>query len=102
MMCVCMYVCMYVCDNDYDYILIHYTLFRFYLHHHYTIPDAPTSKITSTKNYGADVVFYDRYSESREDIGDRIISNAGGDGGGVLLVKPYDNYDVINGQGTTG
>lgn len=64
--------------------------------------DAPTSKITSTKNYGADVVFYDRYSESREDIGDRIISNAGGDGGGVLLVKPYDNYDVINGQGTTG
>ena len=34
--------------------------------------DAPKAKIEATKSYGADVVLYDRYSESREEIGDRL------------------------------
>ena len=34
--------------------------------------DAPAVKIEATKGYGAEVVLYDRYSESREEIGQDI------------------------------
>src|SRR6185295_9777949 len=34
--------------------------------------DAPASKIDATRGYGAEVVLYDRYKESREEIGARI------------------------------
>lgn len=59
--------------------------------------DAPKAKIEATKSYGADVVLYDRYSESREEIGDRLTKERG-----AVLVKPYDDERVICGQGTIG
>src|SRR5512145_3065099 len=34
--------------------------------------DAPQIKVTATRDYGADVIFYDRYGQSREEIGERI------------------------------
>ncbi|WP_371833463.1 threo-3-hydroxy-L-aspartate ammonia-lyase [Ferirhizobium litorale] len=57
--------------------------------------DAPTPKVNATIGYGAEVVFYDRYSEDREAIGRRLASESG-----ATLVPPYDHPDVIAGQGT--
>lgn len=59
--------------------------------------DTPATKIEGTKAYGAEVVTYDRYSESREDIGDALSQKLNAD-----LIKPYDDVRVIAGQGTVG
>ncbi|MFO0998435.1 MAG: threonine/serine dehydratase [Alphaproteobacteria bacterium] len=59
--------------------------------------DAPAIKIANTKALGATVVLYDRARESREEIGQRITAEKG-----ATLVKPYDDGDVIAGQGTAG
>lgn len=57
--------------------------------------DAPHAKIRATRGYGADIIFYDRYGESREDIGERICREQG-----ALLVPPFDDYLIMAGQGT--
>jgi threo-3-hydroxy-L-aspartate ammonia-lyase len=57
--------------------------------------DAPQSKVTATKGYGADVLHYDRYTEDREAIGRELAQSRG-----MTLVPPYDHPDVICGQGT--
>jgi threonine dehydratase len=59
--------------------------------------DAPPAKLAATRGYGADVVLYDRYTESREAIGKRIAEERG-----CTLVPPYDHPMVIAGQGTCG
>lgn len=59
--------------------------------------DAPALKIANTKALGAEVVLYDRASESREEIGTRLAEERG-----LTLIKPYDEPQVIAGQGTTG
>jgi len=59
--------------------------------------DAPRIKIDNTRAFGAEVVLYDRASENREEIGQRIA-----DGSGATLVRPYDEPWVIAGQGTIG
>lgn len=59
--------------------------------------DAPAMKIENTRSYGAEVVLYDRESESREDIGAALAEERG-----LILIKPYDDADVIAGQGTCG
>ncbi|MFW2588881.1 threonine ammonia-lyase [Sagittula sp. SSi028] len=59
--------------------------------------DAPQLKIEGTRSYGAEVVLYDRGRESREEIGDRLAKERG-----LTLVKPYDEPQVIAGQGTCG
>lgn len=59
--------------------------------------DAPAIKIANTKALGAKVVTYDRWRESREQIGADIATREG-----AVLVKPYDDEDVIVGQGTVG
>ena len=59
--------------------------------------DAPAMKIEGTRAYGADVVTYDRYSESREDIGNAIAAETG-----ATLIKPFEDARVIAGQGTIG
>jgi threonine dehydratase len=57
--------------------------------------DAPALKLAATRNYGAEVVTYDRYREDREEIGGRIARERG-----LALVRPFDDLDVIAGQGT--
>ncbi|MFD7920454.1 pyridoxal-phosphate dependent enzyme [Streptomyces sp. NPDC059740] len=57
--------------------------------------DAPTAKLEATAGYGAKVVTYDRWSESREEIGGRLAAEEG-----LVLIPPYDHPDVIAGQGT--
>ncbi|WP_412565555.1 threonine/serine dehydratase [Thalassobius sp. MITS945101] len=59
--------------------------------------DAPQLKIDNTRALGAEVVLYDRQNESREEIGDRLQAERG-----LTLVKPYDEPEVIAGQGTCG
>ncbi|MBP0481540.1 threonine ammonia-lyase [Sagittula salina] len=59
--------------------------------------DAPRAKIEGTRSYGAEVITYDRASESREAIGARLAKERG-----LTLVRPYDEPQVIAGQGTTG
>lgn len=59
--------------------------------------DAPRQKIDNTRALGAEVVLYDRASEDRDQIGDKISSDRG-----LTLIKPFDEPQVIAGQGTTG
>lgn len=57
--------------------------------------DAPALKVQATREYGGEVLFYDRYTENREEIGRRLAEERG-----MTLIPPYDHPDVICGQGT--
>jgi threonine dehydratase len=57
--------------------------------------DAPRSKIAATRGYGAEVVLYDRLTEDREAISERLKQERG-----LVLVPPYDDPAIIAGQGT--
>ena len=59
--------------------------------------DAPRAKIAGTKAYGAKVVTYDRVTGDREAIAAEIVANSG-----ATLVKPFDDPDIVAGQGTAG
>jgi threonine dehydratase len=59
--------------------------------------DAPAIKLENTRAYGATVVTYDRWTESREAIGQRIAAETG-----AVIVKPYDDPRIMAGQGTAG
>jgi threo-3-hydroxy-L-aspartate ammonia-lyase len=57
--------------------------------------DAPAAKLDATRGYGAEVVLYDRWTESREAIGAGLAEERG-----LELVPPYDDPLVMAGQGT--
>lgn len=59
--------------------------------------DAPLAKIANTKRLGAEVVLYDRWKESREEIAADLARRQSG-----LIVPPYDDPYVMAGQGTIG
>tara|TARA_R110002094_G_scaffold53497_3_gene64851 strand:+ start:540 stop:1511 length:972 start_codon:yes stop_codon:yes gene_type:complete len=59
--------------------------------------DSPRLKIENTRAYGGEVVLYDRAAESREEIGARI-----SDERNLTLIRPYDEPEVIAGQGSVG
>lgn len=59
--------------------------------------DAPQVKVSKTRAYGGEVVLYDRRSEDRAAIGARLSAERG-----LILVPPFDDPDVIAGQGTLG
>lgn len=60
--------------------------------------DAPRMKIENTSALGAEVVLYDRAGgEDRDEIGARISAERG-----LTLIKPFDEPQVIAGQGTAG
>ncbi len=59
--------------------------------------DAPQLKIDNTRALGGEVVLYDRASDSREEIGEALASDRG-----LTLIRPYDEPQVIAGQGTVG
>jgi threonine dehydratase len=59
--------------------------------------DAPRIKVANTRGYGADVVFYDRYKEDREVVTAKVLAERQ-----AVLVRPYDDPDIIAGQGTSG
>jgi len=59
--------------------------------------DAPQAKVAATREYGAEIVFYDRLKQDREafalDLAERE---------GLVMVPPYDDEFVLAGQGTCG
>jgi len=59
--------------------------------------DAPAVKVSATRGFGAEVVFYDRMTESREAIAARLAEERG-----AVIVPAYDDPDIIAGQGTAG
>lgn len=59
--------------------------------------DAPQLKINNTRALGGEVVLYDRANESREEIGEALASQRS-----LTLIRPYDEPQVIAGQGTVG
>jgi threonine dehydratase len=59
--------------------------------------DAPAVKRAATLAEGAQVVDYDRQTESREEIGARLARESGG-----TLVPSFDDVDIIEGQGSAG
>jgi threonine dehydratase len=59
--------------------------------------DAPQVKIANTRAYGADVILYDRATEDRDALGARLTAERG-----LTLIRPYDDPQVIAGQGTIG
>jgi len=59
--------------------------------------DAPKAKVAATRGYGADIVFYDRLKEDREQVAIKIAERDG-----RVMVPPYDDYQILAGQATCG
>lgn len=59
--------------------------------------DAPQVKVEGTRAEGAEIVFYDRRTESREAIAARI-----SDESGAIVVPSFDDAAIVAGQGTAG
>lgn len=59
--------------------------------------DAPSVKVEATRAAGAEILFYDRATESREEIAAALARERG-----AVLVPSFDDVDVIEGQGSVG
>jgi threonine dehydratase len=57
--------------------------------------DAPALKVEATRNYGAQIVVYDRHTQDREQVARDIVERTG-----RVLVPPYDDPAIMAGQGT--
>ncbi len=57
--------------------------------------DAPPLKIEATRNYGGQVVLFDRFKDDREMLARKLANERG-----MTLIPPYDHKDVIAGSGT--
>jgi threo-3-hydroxy-L-aspartate ammonia-lyase len=57
--------------------------------------DSPVVKMAATRGYGAEVITYDRYTEDRMAIGQKLAEERG-----MTLIPPYDHAHVMAGQGT--
>jgi threonine dehydratase len=59
--------------------------------------DAPKVKVEGTAAEGAEIVFYDRLTESREEIAERLAGETG-----ATVVPSFDDPAIVAGQGTVG
>jgi threonine dehydratase len=59
--------------------------------------DAPLVKVEGTREEGADIVFYDRKTESREEIAAELAATRG-----ATVVPSFDDERIVAGQGTVG
>jgi threonine dehydratase len=59
--------------------------------------DAPTAKLAGTRDLGAEIVLYDRATESREAIAAALAAERG-----ATLVPSFDDPWVVEGQGSAG
>merc|ERR1712194_191892 len=55
------------------------------------------NKVDGTAFWGANIVTYDRNNESREEIGNLLAKKLG-----ATIIPPFDDVNVIIGQGTAG
>jgi threonine dehydratase len=59
--------------------------------------DAPAVKVDATRSHGADIVFYDRRTEGREALAQRIADERG-----AVVVPSFDDPAIVAGQGSVG
>jgi threonine dehydratase len=59
--------------------------------------DAPRAKVEATRNYGADIRFFDRHHDDRDAFGREIAAREG-----LVMVPAYDDFLIMAGQGTCG
>jgi threonine dehydratase len=59
--------------------------------------DAPAIKIDNTRSHGAEIIFYDRLRESREEIAAQLAGEKG-----AVVVPSFDDPAIVAGQGTVG
>jgi threonine dehydratase len=59
--------------------------------------DAPRIKLENTRALGANVIFYDRKRDKREEIAARLAAEKG-----AVVVPAFDDAAVVAGQGTAG
>ena len=59
--------------------------------------DAPRIKLENTRALGADVVFYDRKRDKREEIASRLAAEKD-----AIVVPAFDDPHIVAGQGTAG
>jgi len=59
--------------------------------------DAPKVKVDGTRGEGAEIIFYDRRKDSREEIAAKISEESG-----ATVVPSFDDPAIVVGQGTAG
>ena len=59
--------------------------------------NAPAVKVEGTRGEGAEIIFYDRRTESREEIAARLSAETG-----ATVVPSFDDPAIVAGQGTVG
>lgn len=59
--------------------------------------DAPKAKVAATRDYGAEIIFYDRQKEDREVFALNLAERER-----LVMVPPYDDYLILAGQATCG
>jgi len=59
--------------------------------------NAPAVKVEGTRSHGAAIIFYDRLTESREEIAARLAAERGS-----IVVPSFDDEHIVAGQGTVG
>jgi len=57
--------------------------------------DAPASKLAATRGYGAKVVLYDRQTDDRGELADKLAQEQG-----LAMIHPFDHPHIMAGQGT--
>jgi threonine dehydratase len=59
--------------------------------------DAPRLKVAATREYGAEIIFYDRHKSDREKFALDLAEREQ-----LVMVPPYDDYLILAGQATCG
>lgn len=59
--------------------------------------DAPRVKVEATASHGAEIIFYDRRTEGREALAERLAEERG-----AVVVPSFDDPAIVAGQGTVG
>ena len=59
--------------------------------------DAPKAKVAATREYGAEIIFYDRHQEDRQKFALDLAERER-----LVMVPPYDDYLILAGQATCG
>jgi threonine dehydratase len=59
--------------------------------------DAPCAKVAATREYGAEIIFYDRHKEDRQKFALDLAERER-----LVMVPPYDDYLILAGQATCG
>ncbi|HEY9833447.1 MAG TPA: threo-3-hydroxy-L-aspartate ammonia-lyase [Stenomitos sp.] len=58
--------------------------------------DAPEVKIAATREYGAEIILYDRTTTTREELAQKLATERQ-----LTIIPPYNHPHIVAGQGTT-